>query len=86
MASKKWRKEEEELCKDMLRNGKSYEEVAIAVGRTVESIKNKNWKFWKVNKKVILDINYARKIFLENGLILEEGQDYKNISTTLRLF
>ncbi|WP_051827403.1 HNH endonuclease [Metabacillus indicus] len=79
MVNKRWTCEDEELCKEMLRCGKSYEEVAKKVGRTVESIKNKNWKFWKVNKKIIHDIDFARGVFLKNGLVLEEGQNYKNI-------
>ncbi|MCM3706431.1 HNH endonuclease [Cytobacillus firmus] len=83
MVNKRWTYEEEELCKEMLRCGKSYEEIAKKVGRTVESIKNKNWKFWKVNKKIIHDIDFATEVFLKNGLVLEEGQVYINIATPM---
>jgi hypothetical protein len=83
MPRKEWTKVEEKLCKEMLRDGRSYEDLAKAVGRTVHSIKNKNWKFWKISKKLKFDIDYAREVFFKNGLILEEGQDYINIGTPL---
>lgn len=52
MSNGKWTKEEEELCKKLLLEGKSYKEIAIILNRNIPSLRTKN------SKKFHIDVGY----------------------------
>lgn len=79
MSGNPWTKEEEDLCKKLLLEGKKYKEIEnIVKTHNYNSIKGKNANYWRIN---IIDWNNKEDI----RKILEETRDYEYVAKKFNL-
>jgi len=85
---KKWTKEEEDLCKQLLVEGKNYDEIAIILNKSVNAIKNKNRKHWRIFNQQNNEMSYEEieDIFKQYNLILDKTVKMINKSKQLKAY